>query len=99
MEDEDDEVDRDLAGSESLTGDEGGFDDDDDMGDRMSSSPSIADGVYSVHRTEKEWVHGRLIACVLNRGYRFRNGLCTAYVHGDCGRSSECYQGRAYGAS
>lgn len=47
---EDDEVDRDLAGSESLTGDEGGFDDDDDMGDRMSSSPSIADGVYSVPR-------------------------------------------------
>lgn len=46
---EDDEVDRDLAGSENLTGDEGGFDDDDDMGDRMSSSPSIADGVYSVH--------------------------------------------------
>lgn len=45
---DEDEVDRDLAGSESLTGDEGGFDDDDDMGDRMSSSPSIADGGYSV---------------------------------------------------
>lgn len=44
---DEDEVDRDLAGSESLTGDEGGFDDDDDMGDRMSSSPSIADGGYS----------------------------------------------------
>jgi hypothetical protein len=40
-----DEVDRDLAGTEELAADEGGFDDDDDMGDRMSSSPSIADGV------------------------------------------------------
>lgn len=46
-----DEVDRDLAGSENLTGDEGGFDDDDDMGDRMSSSPSIADGVYFFARS------------------------------------------------
>lgn len=51
---EDDEVDRDLAGSENLTGDEGGFDDDDDMGDRMSSSPSIADGVYSMDGTGRE---------------------------------------------
>jgi hypothetical protein len=52
---EDDEVERDLAGSENLTGDEGGFDDDDDIGDRMSSSPSIADEdidfemVYALH--------------------------------------------------
>jgi hypothetical protein len=40
-----DDIDRDLAGSDDLAADEGGFDDDDDdMGDRMSSSPSIADG-------------------------------------------------------
>lgn len=39
-----DEVERDLAGSEEMAGDDGSFDDD-DMGDRMSSSPSIADGV------------------------------------------------------
>lgn len=38
-----DDVDRDLAGSEDLA-DEGSFDEDDEMGDRMSSSPSIADG-------------------------------------------------------
>ncbi|RPA98152.1 hypothetical protein L873DRAFT_1790489 [Choiromyces venosus 120613-1] len=38
-----DEVERDLAGSEEMAGDDGSFDDDDTT-DRMSSSPSIADG-------------------------------------------------------
>ncbi|PWW79440.1 hypothetical protein C7212DRAFT_361923 [Tuber magnatum] len=49
-----DEVERDLAGSEEMAGDDGSFDDD-EMGDRMSSSPSIADEdidfemVYALH--------------------------------------------------
>jgi hypothetical protein len=39
---EGDELDRELADAE-IAGDEGGFDDD-EMMDKMSSSPSIADG-------------------------------------------------------
>lgn len=59
---EEDEVDRDLAGSESLTGDEGGYDDDDDMGDRMSSSPSIADGVYFLRKAVVvSWILGGVV--------------------------------------
>ncbi len=41
---EEDELERELADAE-IAGDEGGFDDE-DMLDKMSSSPSIADGAF-----------------------------------------------------
>jgi hypothetical protein len=70
---DEDELDRELADAE-IAGDEGGFDD--DMMDKMSSSPSIADGetlreyftLFNLSRGERKFIKS-LILLVDGRGH------------------------------
>ena len=64
---ESDELDRELADAE-IAGDGGEFDDE-DMLDKMSSSPSIADG-----RSPSALPGERTL--IRSRGYRLRDGVC-----------------------